>query len=74
MSFGRLACMRDVKEVQLTSAFLCWKKGEGGGLYVRERSEFPQYQTYQLDVWAGLACAWLCNARLGWARLRPTER
>jgi hypothetical protein len=50
---GGLKCVRDVKEVHTTwvGCFLrpsCVKKV--GGLVVRERSEFPQYQTYQLYV------------------------
>lgn len=45
--------MRDVKEVQTTCANSvlgpsCVKKG--GGVDVRERSEFFQHQTHQLNV------------------------
>ena len=51
--------MRDVSEVHtavcrhVPSAFLCGKGRGGGGSDVRERSEFPQYQTYQRDVSGG---------------------
>ena len=51
----RVRCMRDVDEVHTTvcrhypSAFLCEKQG-GGGLEVRTRSEFSQYQAYERNV------------------------
>jgi len=56
--------MRDVNKVHTTvgrhlrSASLCQK----GGLDIRERSEFPQYQTYQRSVRGAVGCG-VCVAK-----------
>ena len=66
-------CERDFKEVyttvcrQLPSAFLCEIKG--GGLDVRERSEFPRYIRRISSMCGRWMCVCVCY-RCFWARLR----